>query len=422
MHEILNTKHWYIAQSYFDSLGPTAFKLLEQGKSLDILKVNTPTRALGSGVSFGMEGEFSFKSIVNQSGERVALIPLYGTMTKYGGLCSHGTADLANMIYEANQAEAIDAIIIDIDSPGGAADSVEVLERAIDASTKPVVAWVDRTAASGSLWVASIVAKKGKVIIDSLQNTEMGSIGALTIYQNIAARMRDEGVDVKIIRAPQSGDKAKINSVEQLTPDLEAEIKEELRELTDNFINNVKANYGPALKADTPRLFTGGMFNGKKALEIGLAHEQGDLNSAFDIAISMAKTQVKTMNTFKRLGLSFSIAQKLSAEELENLAEAGDKLAKVEELEALNDTLTNKVAELEQTITANAEAHTAAIAVLNKEKAALQAQLDKQPAAAATTAVSEEDEQPDAAGVVTNKYETSADRDAAAFKAKMTVN
>lgn len=399
--KLLEIKHWHISEHFFNSVGAIAIKRLEAGLPLTDMIAEPPSRVVAGGLELAQSADYSFKTIVNSKGDKVALIPLYGTMTKWGGLCSMGTAELAQMIDQANAAKDIQAIIIDTDSPGGASNSIEVMDRAIARSEKPIVGSVNDMAASAALWVMSSVARNGKVVIDSLQNSSMGSIGSLMVYQNIAARLREDGLDVKIIRAPQSVDKNKPNSIEPLTAELEQELKQELKVLTDSFIGAVKANYGAGLQGDTPKLFTGGMFNGQQALEIGLAHEQGDLTHAYHLAVDMAATKKKktfynsNMNMLKKLGISWSIAQKLSAEELENLAAADEKLGVLEgenaQLKEQNGTLETKVEELEGTISANEKS----IEEKETKITELQAQLDKTPAVPATTAVAQEEKHDD---------------------------
>ncbi|GAB3550717.1 hypothetical protein [Spirosoma fluminis] len=49
----------------------------------------------------------------------VCVIPLQGTLSRYG-LCSWGYEDLAGIIEVANQLDSVQAIVLKIDSPGGA--------------------------------------------------------------------------------------------------------------------------------------------------------------------------------------------------------------------------------------------------------------------------------------------------------------
>ncbi|NVJ47299.1 MAG: S49 family peptidase [Cytophagia bacterium] len=401
LQHLLSTRHWFLSDAFLDQVLPLALTRIEQGKDLSIFKVEEPVRSLSGDVTIAARDNFSFRTLINEKGQRVALIPLYGTMTRYGGLCSLGTAQLADMIKEANRNQnKISSILIDFDTPGGASNSIEVLDRAISASDLPVVGCIEMACSAGQ-WTASSIKKNGgKLLVDSNSNSLMGSIGAYTIHQNIMARLQANGVKVEIIRAPQSTDKARYNSVEEITQDLRDQLRDELKGLVDEFIGEIKTNYGN-LKEDTPKLFTGGTFNGKKSIEIGLADGQGDLSETFHLAIDMANTRKKktinfnsNMSLFKRLGLSLSLAQKLTAEELENVGNAEERLANAEtentRLSAENGTLTTRVEELEgQLATANGtiSTHEATIA----ERDARIEELEEEPAATTTVVVADGD-------------------------------
>tara|TARA_R110001599_G_scaffold332511_1_gene547992 strand:- start:35333 stop:36661 length:1329 start_codon:yes stop_codon:yes gene_type:complete len=411
LEQLLQTRFWHLSESFLDQVLPIALTRIEQGKDLSIFQREDPVRSLNGNIVMAAKDIFSFRTMINDKGERVALIPLYGTMNKYGGMCSLGTAELANMIAEANRNQnKIKSILIDLDTPGGASNSVEVLDRAIASSELPIGGWVDGMACSAGQWVASSIARKGRVMVDSLTNSTMGSIGAFTIHQNVMARLLASGVKVEIIRAPQSKDKARFNNLEEITQELRTELEQELRQLVDDFKAEVSANYGGKLKDDFPKLWTGGTFNGKQSLEIGLAHEQGQLTDAFEMVLDLAHTQKKQsfsfnsntdkdMSFLKRLGLSISIAQKLSAEELENLGAAEERLAEMEsanaQLTEANGAFTTQVEELTASLEeANGTISTHETTI--QERDARITELEAGPAAPATTVVADGDPQADA--------------------------
>lgn len=357
LEQLLNTRHWYLEEAFLDQLLPVALQRIELGHDLEIFKRPEPVRSLNSNIILADSDRFSFRTLMNDKGERVALIPLYGTMSKYGGLCSYGTAELAEMLNDANRnQDKIHAAIIDMDTPGGSGDSIEVLDRSIDTSEIPVMGWVDREACSAGQWIASAIARKGKVMVDSFTNSHMGSIGAYTIHQNIMAKLQANGIKVEIIRAPQSTDKTRFNNIEEITQDLRDHLRAELYEAVELFKNSVISNYGDSLNTEADKLWTGGTFNGKKCLEIGLAHEQGDLSTAFEMAMDMAKTKRKNsfnfssntnMKFLKNLGLSLGIIKELSDENLEALSTVEERLstaeAEVTRLTEANGTLTTEV-------------------------------------------------------------------------------
>lgn len=429
IEQILRPTHWYLDNAYFNGVGMHALRLIEHGKSLDYLKTEVPIREFADGILNAESDDWNFRVVRNPQGEKVALIPMHGTMTKYGGMCSYGTAELAEMVDAANEIDEIKGILFDIDCPGGAGDSIEVLDRAIQASEKPIVGYVDRLCASAAQWVAaSIVKSGGKIIVDSLHNSTMGSIGSYIMYQNIVGRLEKDGIKVEIIRAPQSTDKAKFNSLEELTDEIRAEIKEELKYHTNLFITQVKEYYGGRLNEDAEKLFTGGTFRGSQAIEIGLADSQGTITDAFNEVLSLSKSNQtqsiykNNMLSIKKIGLSMSIAQKLSAEELEKISEAGDKLIEFDALQEKYGTVSEELETVKNEKAQLVTDHQTAIKALEDKNAELQAQLDKEPAAAATTATSPNDESAaEEEAEQAKKYETSFDKEMSQIKSTLKI-
>ena len=60
-----------------------------------------------------------------------AIIPVHGTLLKYGTYCSYGTMEYADLIREAADSSNISSVLCDIDSGGGAVDAIAPLVDAI---------------------------------------------------------------------------------------------------------------------------------------------------------------------------------------------------------------------------------------------------------------------------------------------------
>ena len=53
-----------------------------------------------------------------------AIIPVHGTMLKYGTMCSYGTTEIAEVVREAADSKNISSIVLDMDSGGGSVDAI----------------------------------------------------------------------------------------------------------------------------------------------------------------------------------------------------------------------------------------------------------------------------------------------------------
>lgn len=214
----------------------------------------------------------------------VAIVSLKGTMLKYSTWCSYGTGEIAAQVREAARHENIDAIVLDIDSGGGACNAVAPLADAIrEARTagKPVVASCD-LAASAAYWIASCC---DRIVANNAISSEFGSIGVMCSFADARPVYEKMGYKFHEIYADQS-----VNKNEDFNLALQGDyalIKQEtLNPLAVNFQETVKANR-PALKTDVPGILSGKMFYAKAAQEAGLIDEIGSLSRAVELARSL---------------------------------------------------------------------------------------------------------------------------------------
>lgn len=131
----------------------------------------------------------------------VAIVDMVGTMTKFGSSLSqmrYGTIGIRRSIRKAAADDAISAILLRVDSPGGTvagtSDLADDVARA--AKDKPVVAFIEDMGASAAYWVASqatrVVANRGALV---------GSIGTYLIVQDFSEAFAKEGIKTHVIRA-----------------------------------------------------------------------------------------------------------------------------------------------------------------------------------------------------------------------------
>lgn len=151
-----------------------------------------PTATDGSGQAGEDEGE-------------VIIVPLHGVMTKYATCETQGTESIAaEMMRRAGRAE-VKGFVIDIDSGGGAVNSVPPMLEAIKYARgfgKPVYAHVD-TCGSAAYWVAS---QCDAIYMDN-PLSEAGSIGAMMCMIDDSAQNPLTGNRKIVVYAKESKDK-----------------------------------------------------------------------------------------------------------------------------------------------------------------------------------------------------------------------
>jgi len=446
MLHTLAAQHWLIEEGYLNRV----LSILHSGRSLDSLihkqNVKDYMPRLQGLLSFteveahatDLQNEFQLAEssglpVVQTKQGNIALIPVIGALTKYGELCSYGMQDYQNMIARTNADSSIDGIVLIMDTPGGTVDGTPEFGLTVKSSLKPIGVFGDGMVASAGMWVAS----QADVIVGNKNNpTAFGSIGTLMVKQDMANLVEAGRMQkVEIIRAPQSTEKALINSLEPLTEETRALLMDELRSITNDFIGTVKAGRGDALDVKADGLFKGRMFDTYKAKQIGLIDSVGTLQTAVNKVAELVKEKKKmtttgsnasedTMNKPNWLVSLFSKTESETAglTEEQALEEGKKEVATLQAaLKAAEDekvALSTRISTLESqfnTATAAADAAAKQVNELTEANTQLQAALDKKPTGQATTIISDEQREAQLAnenGTKEKTYRTSADDEA----------
>jgi len=224
-----------------------------------------------------------------------AIIPVKGTMLKYGTYCTYGTEEISVKILEAAGHRNISSVVLDVDSGGGAVDAVAPLVQSIaktrNQAKKPVVASCD-LAASAAYWTAAAC---NRVVANNDISAEFGSIGVMMSFWDIIPYYEKEGFKFHKIYAPESNYKNRPFDL-ALEGKYDEIKQEELSPLAISFQNFIKAAR-KSLNMEIPGLLNGRMFfsvnerdNSLNAKEVGLIDEVGTLDTAVELARSLAKS------------------------------------------------------------------------------------------------------------------------------------
>ena len=266
--DLFATQVWLLSPAFVERIQPIIIGLYNKGQ-LNIPQIGeAPERSTGD----------------LKEADVVAHIPIWGTMTKKGGLSAEGTQTTIAQISAANKADEVSSILLDIESNGGTVDGMAALGDAIRGSHKPVVAYVDAVAASAAYWAAS---QADTIVLNDSNYAKVGSIGALMIHQDSTKLIADKIGSIEIIRAPQSKDKARVNPTEKLPKEERQKILDDLEVITDDFIHQVKSGRGDRLNTEDENIFTGKLYNAEEAQNYGMIDHLGDFKSAVNIAKSL---------------------------------------------------------------------------------------------------------------------------------------
>lgn len=217
------------------------------------------------------------QSVARQEGT-VALLPLRGVIANRmnmmsdisGGTSSEG---FGRMFDAAIDDETVKAIILDVDSPGGAVSGTDELSAKIYAARgrKPIVAHVNATAASAAYWIAT--AADEMVLSPS---AEVGSIGVYGVHDDLSAALEKMGVKKTIISAGEF--KAEGNPFGPLSEEALAHRQERVNAYHDQFVKAVARNRGVSQSTVREGFGKGRMLMARAAIEAGMANSIASLD------------------------------------------------------------------------------------------------------------------------------------------------
>jgi serine protease SohB len=210
-------------------------------------------------------------------------------------------AGLAPLIEAAFGRGRPKAVALAINSPGGSPAQSSLIaariRRLADEKKIPVHAFVEDVAASGGYWLATAA---DRIHVDP--NSIVGSIGVISAsfgFQELIAR---HGVERRVHTAGE--DKSMLDPFRPERPEDVERLKALQKIIHDNFIDQVKVRRGDALKGDD--LFTGEIWVGRAAIDVGLADEVGHLAPVMR-GLYGDKIRFRVMSPrrplFRRLGL-----------------------------------------------------------------------------------------------------------------------
>ena len=205
----------------------------------------------------------------------VAVLPLYGVMVPRANLMSQmsgGTSvsEFAAAFEQAVADPGVDAILMDIDSPGGMTDLVPELAAQIRGARgqKPIVAIANTDAASAAYWIASQA--------DELVVTPSGLVGSIGVYaahEDISAQQEMEGVSTTLISAGKF--KVENSPFAPLSEEARAAIQGRVDAFYVMFVADVAAGRGVTEAAVRDGFGQGRVVTAKDALAAGMVDRVG---------------------------------------------------------------------------------------------------------------------------------------------------
>lgn len=247
-------------------------------------------------------------------GEKIAVVKIEGVILD--------SKDIIEELREHRENKSVKAIMLRIDSPGGAvAPSQEIYTEVLkirDEGKKKIVTSMGSVAASGGYYIASasdrIVANPGSVT---------GSIGVILELANVSGLMKKVGVESVVIKSGKFKDVGSL--FRTMTPEERDLLQGVIDDTYDQFVDAVAAGRG-INKEDLLPIADGRVFTGRQAKKLGLVDDLGSMQDAIKITADMAG--IKGEPDIIQKKKKFSILERLlTNSSLAGLIDNGKKIA-----------------------------------------------------------------------------------------------
>lgn len=236
----------------------------------------------------GNKGEFrSISGTFISSGKAgIARIFINGTIHDGSGYYTETGADeIVGYLEEAKKSNSVKAVLLAINSPGGATGATrKIYDAVMDLrKTKPVVATVTDVAASGGYYIASASDK-----IFSYEGSILGSIGVISVFPDVSGLLQRYGVRMHTITAGKYKDFT--SPFRSMTPEEEVMYRSVMDDAYQQFLNDVAEGRGQSIT--TVRNWADGkVFSGRQAKAEQLIDDIGGEKEAVTAIKLLLKTE-----------------------------------------------------------------------------------------------------------------------------------
>lgn len=205
----------------------------------------------------------------------VAVVYVEGTIVDgEGGLDNAGGDRIARILREVRQDEAVKAVVLRVNSPGGSVTASEKILREVELlqQVKPVIVSMGGYAASGGYWIATLADR-----IVAEPTTVTGSIGVFSALPNIERLTENLGLQVERV---QTNDLSTMFSIfHPKTETAMARMRHFVEVSYESFLERIVRGRGLSPEA-ADAVAQGRVWSGAGAVEVGLVDSLGGLQDA----------------------------------------------------------------------------------------------------------------------------------------------
>ncbi len=216
------------------------------------------------------------KKIISPPGN-IAVIRLEGVIGQTGRFSKGGLTgkDYAGLISKAFTLGNLKAVAVVINSPGGSPVQSALIAREIRHQAEqakediPVLTFIEDVGASGGYWLACA----GDEIF-AMDASIVGSIGVIAAGFGFQELIEKHGIERRVYTSGKS--KALLDPFQPEKPADVKTLKAAQTDVYDGFVEYVKDRRGDKLTGKDAELFSGTIYSGRKAHELGLVDGLND--------------------------------------------------------------------------------------------------------------------------------------------------
>lgn len=206
---------------------------------------------------------------------KVALVRIEDTIMDY--------MDTVESISKAEKDSSVKALVIIVDSPGGAVGASQEIYRSLEKvrERKPVVVSMGNVAASGGYYISAAAN-----VIYANPGTVTGSIGVIIQQVDLSQIFDKIGVKVNTVKSGENKDI--LYPTKSLTPQQKQLLQSTVMDVYEQFLDAI-IKYRKIDREKLREFADGRVFSGRQAKEIGLVDKIGNIQDAIKEAKSLAK-------------------------------------------------------------------------------------------------------------------------------------
>lgn len=227
--------------------------------------------------------------------QAVAVIPVMGLITHRDSWMGSSTSFLAAELRAAVADQAVDSILLEVDSPGGEVNGIEeaaALIREARAS-KPVVAVANTQAASAAYWLAS---QATELLVTP--SGEVGSIGVYGMHLDLSGALAAQGIKVTLVSAGKF--KTEGNPFEPLADEARVAFQSSVDRYYASFVRDVAKGRRVSVDAVRSGFGEGRSVGAAQAVASGMADGVATFEDAARRAARLAVERRRTVDEVAR--------------------------------------------------------------------------------------------------------------------------